>query len=63
MKNLDKNKLYKINPEIDEWEIDTYKVASIEKDGVYFHRFVDNKHEASEWAWFNNIEIEDLVEA
>jgi hypothetical protein len=63
MNNIDKNKLYKINPEIDEWETDTYKLACIEKDGSYFHRFVDGEYEASEWAWFNNIEIKDLVEA
>lgn len=65
MNTIKADTLYKINPEFDEWESDTYKLQSAADDGMYFYRFVDGGHQASELAFFNSTELADgvLIEA
>lgn len=58
--SIQKNTAYKINPEFDTTEF-TYFLAELNKNGAYFHIIKPDGSECENWAWFNQVEINDGV--
>lgn len=65
---INQNTEYKINPEFDQWETDTYKLYSVESDGMLFWRKMEGEDtylSLDHLSYFSNNDLNDglLIEA